>query len=109
MLTQPNTTFQTHIVNPVGSREPTLITKAGDNAINVLVRNISPVALFLAANETDLVPTPTVATYRLGPDSSEVFYLAPKQSLFALGVGTGGQASASASPFVEAIARSTPQ
>lgn len=105
MATQPNTTYQTHAVNPIGSREPTLVTKAGDDPINVLVRNVSAVQVFLGTNETDLAPNPSMATYRLGPDSTEVYYLAAKQSLFAIGTGTGGLVSVSASPFVSSFGK----
>jgi len=103
-LAQLNTTFQTHEVEAIGSpNAPTLVGKAGDLAMNVLVRNASAVPVFLAPNETDLVPVPTSASYRMGIDSSEVFYLAPKQSLFAIAPGTGAVISTSMSPFAEPI------
>jgi len=63
--------------------------------VRVHIRNIGPVVLFLSNALNDLVNPegPTGAVVRLPLGERDVFYLAPEQTLYALGAGPGGMCS----------------
>jgi hypothetical protein len=92
-----NSLFQTLTVLPVGSTTPTTIVKAAKHPMRVVVSNVGPVLVFIAATTTDLAPLPSTATYRLFPGESTVFVAAPKEGLFVVGAAVGGLLSISTS------------
>jgi len=92
-----NTNFETLTVQPIGAPTPTTIVKSAKAPIRVLVNNVGPVVIFVAATVTDLVPQPSTATFRLFPGQSQSFVAAPKQGLYCIGAAVGGLLSISTS------------
>jgi hypothetical protein len=93
--------LQTLSVPVVGSRSPALLIQAGEAPMRVVVRNIGGVAVFIAHEQTGLAQIGNQADqFQLPAGQSEVFVLAPKQSLSAAGSGGGGQVSIAASEAV---------
>lgn len=73
--------------------EPALIVKAGKKPLRVMCRNISEAVDFiLAFDASSLKNLPGVGgTYTLPAGDSDVFVLAPEQSLYAIANGTDGK------------------
>lgn len=78
-----------------GAANPPPIATATNVPLRVHVRNIGPVVLFFSNVVNDLVNPdgPTGAIVRLPVGDRDVFYLAPQQTLYALGAGPGGVCS----------------
>ncbi len=74
---------------------PSLIVQAGKVPLRVMLRNISEAVDFrLAFDAATLQDLPgSAGTYVLPAGFSDVFVLAPRQSMYAIGNGTGGQLS----------------
>jgi hypothetical protein len=78
----------------VGTRPPQAIASAGGAPTRVVARNTSAVALLFAFDVNDLSnATNTASCFRQPASSSDVFLLAPGQSLYATGVAAGGAVS----------------
>jgi hypothetical protein len=75
--------------------DPPLIAEATNAPLRVHVRNIGPNALIISDVINDLSNPggPTGAVVRLPAGERDVWYLAPKQKLYALAAGPGGLAS----------------
>jgi hypothetical protein len=79
---------------PIGSNNPATLAYATDKPFRVVVRNVGAVPVVLAHDAGTLENAPAVAnTFLLPTGASEVFVLAPKQGIFAAGVGGGGMIS----------------
>lgn len=78
---------------------PTVIARGTNVPVRVLVENISGTLVFLANRSQDIVGPagPTSSAYRLRPDVTQVYVLAPSQQLYAAGNGLGGLLSMSIS------------
>ena len=84
-------------VNPLG------IARGTSVPVRALVRNAGAVLIFLGGTITDAVDSagvPSSGTYRLAPNTSEVFVLAPEQVLYAISAGAGGTVSVSLSEAI---------
>jgi hypothetical protein len=95
-----DTSFRTVAVpNAVAGAQPTVVARATDVPCRVLVENATGTLIFLARASQDIVgPSgPTGGTFRVRPNTSHVFVLAPEQELFAAGNGAGAQLSVSMS------------
>ncbi len=91
-----NTTFRTISVNIIGSKDPSTIAVAPVKIpLRCLVRNIGATTLFFGTAVQDVAPTPDTATYRVFSGDSEVFILAPQQTLYAIAAGANGSVSVS--------------
>lgn len=86
-------TLTTVRVVPLGARSPTPLAKATHVPMRSQVSNVGPVVLFVGSASGDLLPEPSVAAYRIIPGEQHVIVLAARQSLYAVGAGTGGLAS----------------
>lgn len=82
---------------------PSLLAVASDVAARVVVRNVGPVLVFLAfdVNALSNAEGPSSGVFQLQPNASEVFVLAPKQRLVAVGVAGGGKLSIAQSEALE--------
>lgn len=98
-MLQP-TSFDTYSVVASGSNTPTPIAKTRDISVRAQVSNVGPVVVFVADDVTDLVPAPTTDSYRILPGEQHVLVLTPKQSLYAVGAGTGGTVSVTLSEIL---------
>jgi hypothetical protein len=89
-----NTTFQTFDIPAAATvaNRPLAIAIAGEVPARVLVRNVGPGVIFVAADAQDTVTPegPGSKTFQVLGGNSEVFVIAPKQRLFATGAGPGG-------------------
>jgi len=92
-----NTQFQTITVQPVGSTTPTTLAKGAKHPIRVVVSNVGPTLVFIAATVTDLAPRPSTSTYRLFPGEQTVFIAAPGEGFYAVSAAVGGLLSISSS------------
>lgn len=93
---------QTLSVPAVGDGgNPSRLYQAGKTAMRVLVRNNGGVILFIAHDVGDLANASSIGTsYQLPPAQSDVFVIAPGQSIFAASNGAGGVASVAISEAV---------
>jgi hypothetical protein len=95
------TTFTTYSVPGAASAltTPLTIARGYQVAVRVLVKNVGAVPIFLAGADQDVVTAegPSSKTWQLDPASAEVFVLAPKQLMFAVGSVPGGKISVSVS------------
>jgi hypothetical protein len=85
--------FDTLSVVAAGAREPTVLAKAADVPMRSQINNVGPVVLFVADDVNDLVPAPSLSSYRIMPGELHVLVLTAKESLYGVGAGTGGLAS----------------
>jgi hypothetical protein len=92
-----NSRFQTITVLPVGSTTPTTLAKAAKHPLRVVVSNVGPVVVFIAATVTDLTPTPSTSTYRLFPGEATVLVAAPQEGFYVVGAAIGGLVSVATS------------
>ena len=96
-----DTLFNTVTVSGAGTPRASAIGIARGTKVHVrvLVRNVSAVQIFLGgdAQSTLTVDGPGSTTYQLDPDDSEVFVLAPGQTMYAIGAAAGGAVSVSVS------------
>ena len=86
------TTTETVPIQPVGSLTPSIIARAPVNEYaKVLVRHVAGGASFVATDTQAICPAagapPSAKCFRIVPGAEEVFVLAPRQSLFAVGGG----------------------
>lgn len=81
-------------VPSAGDPSPGILATATNVPMRVVVNNVGGTLLILSHDATNLTTQPALAgTFQLLVGQKETFVLAPKQSLFAVGQGTGGQAS----------------
>lgn len=92
-----DSTYVTLDIAAIGAVDATTIAKAADIPLRVLMSNESPVVIFISKSPGDVAPTPTTSSYRIYPGRDKVFIIAPKQTLYAIGAGTGGLLSVSTS------------
>lgn len=92
-----NTNFETLSIQPVGTQNPTTLSKAAKVPLRILVNNVGPVVIFVSPTTADLTPLPTTASYRVFPGEQHSFVLAPKQGLYAVGAAAGGLMSVTSS------------
>lgn len=98
------TSFQTF--NPPAAAtnvDPQPIARGTSVPVRVLVRNVGAAPVFLGGTTTDVIGpdgVPSSATYRLPVGASDVFVLAPNQTLFAIGVGAGATLVVTASEAI---------
>lgn len=93
-----NSQLNSLTVPAVGSQAPATLWKAAGIPMRVVVENLGPNMILLAHEPSTLSNAPAYAsTYRLKPDKQLVVVLAPQQGLYAVSIGTGGQASIAAS------------
>ena len=85
---------------------PTAAAFAAKVPIRVSVRNVGGAVLVFGYSSSDVVGEggPTSSVYRLPLGASEIFVLAPKQTLYAVGVGAGGVVSVSVSEAIPVVA-----
>jgi hypothetical protein len=71
--------------------QPTTIATAPTVPMRVLVRNVGGTDVLLGINAGDVVSNggPTPDTYILPTGQSDVFVLAPRQTILGLGIGPG--------------------
>ena len=89
-------------VPALGSRNPARLTQAGAGSpLRVLVRNVGGVQLFISHELQNLTNVNSNGgTYQLPAGQSDVFVVAPSQSLFAASLGGGGKVSLAISEAV---------
>jgi hypothetical protein len=79
---------------PTGSQNPATLFKAAGIPIRIVVLNTGPNLVFLSHDSGTLNAAPVFAnTYRLPSGREVVIILAPKQGLFGVSVGVGGEVS----------------
>jgi len=82
------------VVPPTGSQNPATLWKAANIPMRVVVNNLGPNMILLAHDVGTLMNSPVFAnTFRLFPTKDVVIVLAPKQGLFAVAIGVGGEVS----------------
>lgn len=92
---------QTLSVPTIGSPNPSRLTQAGGIPMRVVVRNVGPTVIFISHDTTDLSNVSSLgAVYQLPPGQSDVFVLAPQQSIIAASQGAGGLVSIAVSEAV---------
>lgn len=92
---------QTLSVPTIGSANPSRLVQAGQVPMRVLVRNVGPSVIFISHDVTDLANTSSLgASYQLPAGQSDVFVLAPQQSIIAASQGAGGLVSIAVSEAV---------
>ena len=86
-------------VQAIGAPTPSILARAIEVPMRVLVRNTGVAALFVATTTENLVAVggPTTATFRMVADSEEVFVIAPRQSLYGIALGAGNTVSVAVS------------
>lgn len=91
MIKMQDSRLDTISVPQIGVRNPATIAVATSLPMRLVVRNVGPVIVALAhsSNEISSVGA-TAGVYQLPPGGSEVIVLAPKQGLWAAGLGAGG-------------------
>lgn len=104
MPTMQPTLFQTYVLPAPGAGvDPLGIARApNDRPARALVRNVGGAVAFLGGTrENVLGPSgPASSTFQLFPATSEVFVLAPGQTLYAVGAGVGTTVSVSLSDAI---------
>lgn len=101
-----NSLARTITVPPGGqAATPTAVATAALVPIRAVVRNVGGTALALGFASTDLVNIEgaTSSSFRLPAGASDIFILAPKQILYAVGVGLGGLISVSTSEALPVV------
>lgn len=100
-----DTTFQQYTVPGAATAKtkPLTIARGTDKSVRVVVKNIGAVPLFVGTADQDLVTDegPSSTTWQLDPISSEVFVLAPRQLMFAVGSVAGGRINVSVSEALQ--------
>lgn len=91
------TRFETVTVQPIGSSTPTTLVKSAKVPLRLLINNVGPVVVFIAATVTDLFPQPSTATYRIFPGQQHAIIAAPGEGVYAVGAAVGGLVSVTAS------------
>ncbi|UCC72086.1 MAG: hypothetical protein JSV86_17210 [Gemmatimonadota bacterium] len=98
------TSFQTF--NPPAAAQgaiPQPIARGTSVPVRALVRNAGATLIFLGGTAEDVVGAdgvPSSATYRLPAGATDVFVLAPEQTLFAIGAGAGATIGVSVSEAI---------
>jgi hypothetical protein len=79
-------------VRGVGTTTPGIVATATNAPLRVLVRNVGPALCFLSYETESLANPggPSTGTYRLPAGKSDIFVLAPAQSLYTVAAGPGG-------------------
>lgn len=96
-----DSTVNSYQLPNTGSDRPAVLAAATDVAFRVVVSNVGPIAILLAHDSATLqAKSPFARTFLLPAGKSEVFVLAPKQSLLACGEGTGGVVSVAVSAAI---------
>jgi hypothetical protein len=93
-------TFKTvNLPTAVAGQTPQTVAQARSLPTRVLVENISGTLVFLAKASQDIVGPGGAAgdAYRLRPNVTQVFVLAPNQQLFGAGNGVGARVSVTSS------------
>lgn len=89
---------QTLSVPEIGAGDPSRLIQAGPVPMRIVVRSTGGTVVFLAHDIADLSNLNSIgATFQLPAGQSEVFVLAPGQSLMAASLGGGGQIAIAAS------------
>lgn len=93
-----DSTFQTFSVPGASTAATIPLTIArgpSDSAVRVVVKNVGAVPIFLAGASADAVSPegPSSNTFQLDPALSEVFVLAARQLMYAVGSVPGGRVS----------------
>ena len=92
---------ETVAVPQIGSKNPARLFQAAKIPMRVLIRNTGGVLIFIAHDVGDVGNINSIgATYALPGGASDVFVLAPGQSIFAAANGGNGQAAIAASEAV---------
>jgi len=91
--------MDTITVPAVGTTTPGIVATAATAPLRVLVRNAGPVLVFLAHTTENLANPggPSTGVYRLPAADSDIFVLAPGQSMYAVSAGVGGLLTIAAS------------
>lgn len=78
-----------------GAPSPATLYVAAQLPLRLLVRNCGANLVFLAHNASDLADATAgvIAAYQLPAGYADVFVLAPKQGMYAVGFGGGSQLS----------------
>lgn len=79
-----------------GSPNPATLYIATTQPLRILIRNVGGNLVFLAHNASDLSTNANsgiIAAYQLPAGYADVFVLAPKQGMYAVGFGGGSQIS----------------
>lgn len=91
------TRFETVTVQQIGSPTPTTLVKSAKVPLRLLINNVGPVVIFVAATVNDLAPLPSTATYRVFPGQQHALVAAPGQGLYAIAAAAGGLLSVTTS------------
>ncbi len=96
-------TMKTVTVPGAGTNAPATLTVAAGLPMRVAIRNVGPSTLFFAHQASSLQGPATfsaVEVFQVVAGNAEVFVLAPRQGLYAVSQGAGGQVSFAASEAV---------
>lgn len=93
MATMTESKMNTVEVPAVGVTDPATIYVAALTPLRVLVRNVGGSVVLLSHDASTLQQPGVAGTFQLPPGASEVFVLAPRQSLVAAGSGGGSLVS----------------
>lgn len=96
-------TLKTITVAGSGTEAPSTVCTAADLPMRVLIRNVGPTLVFLAHQASSLqgaIGFAASEVFQLPAGVSEVIVLAPKQGLYAVSQGAGGQLSFATSEAV---------
>lgn len=85
----------------IGSKKNSRLFQAGDKPMRIMVRNVGGNLVYIAHDSADVSQVnSTGGVYQLPPGASDVFVVAPRQSLFAAANGGAGAVSIAASEAI---------
>jgi len=99
MAMEPTRFYTISLPQANANNAPAVITTATSVPLRVLVRNRGPVPCFIAGSSSDLQVAggAVSAVYTIPSGLTDTFVIAPRQTLYAAGVGAGGEICVSVS------------
>lgn len=92
--------FTVTLPNGEATTVPARLFTATNAPFRVVVRNNSDVSTIAVGHNPDDFMKPYSATYRIPPLQSETFVLAPRQTIYGMGLATSGEVSVAASEAI---------
>lgn len=93
------TTFDNLAIQAIGATTPSILARAMQAPVRVLVRNTGVGALFVSQSTENLVNPggPSAGSYRIPAGAEDVFVLATGQALYGVATGLGNTSSVTVS------------
>jgi hypothetical protein len=87
----------------IGANNPSILYRAADKVLRIVVRNVGGAPVLLAHESSALQVLGGGGTYLLPQGDSDVFVLMPKQSILAGAIGIAGQVSIAVSVAIPTV------